>query len=166
LRRFHLAGTFAAVLAIAATGAAAAGTEPLVTQLTPCVLLAGPLAAEPARAPSAAVAHPGPRWGRWLAAEALAAGISSIGFADGGGRVKAGIYAGGLVLVTRDLFEGTPPTPTRGHVATIVGLAALAVADVAMERDGVSRGTLVGVNFAALNAIAFAARAGRGEGAR
>lgn len=93
-----------------------------------------------------------------LLAEAAAVGLSSIGFAEGGGNVKAALFATGGLLVTRDLFEVRPVTATRGHLVTIAGLTALAVADVVMERDGSARGTIVLVDLLALHAIAWAAR--------
>ncbi len=137
--------------------------EPLATRLTPCVLLEAPASPTPAaRAPRPEVAPPlAPGGiGRMVALEALAGALSSVGFLEHGGRVKAGLFAGGALLVTRDLYEARPVTVTRGHVVTIVGLVALAVGDLALERDGASRGRVVLVDFAALNAIALAARFG------
>lgn len=150
----------------AAVAAARAPGERLWTRLTPCVLLEAPVAGAPAaRAPRPEVATPlaSGGIGRVIALEALAGAVSSVGFLENGGRVKAGLFGAGALLVTRDLFETRPVTATRGHLVTIVGLAALAVGDLAMEHDGASRGRVVLVDFAALNAIALAARFGARE---
>ncbi len=140
---------------------AGSGPEPLGTRLTPCVLLAAPgVEAAPAPRPDVAPALAPRSLGRVVVLEAAAGAISSLGFLEHGGRIKAGLFATSSLLVARDLFEARPVTFTRGHAVAIAGLAALAVADVALERDGAPRERIVLVDFAALNAIALAARLG------
>lgn len=136
-------------LAVPATRAYAQAVAP--TPLLPsAVVLAEPHATGPAK--------PASGFGRLLLGEALAVGVSSIGFAENGGRIKAGVFALGGLLLLRDFLEARPVTASRGHAVAIAGLAALAVADLAMERDGASRGTIVAVDLVALHAIALGAR--------
>lgn len=139
------------VAALALAPAAVRGQVPTAPPLVPAAVVVADAGTADAPASRGGL-------GRFVLGEVIAGSVSSIGFAENGGRIKAGVFAAGGLLVLRDFFEARPLTPTRGHAVTIAGLAALAVADLAMEREGASRGTIVLVDFLALHAIALAAR--------